>query len=81
MGKPSEVKYEEGIFVGYRHYLTNAVEVAYPFGYGLSYARFLMKLKLSDKNFDEKLTASITITNTGEVVGREIIATLPLRSW
>ncbi|MCB0838658.1 MAG: glycoside hydrolase family 3 C-terminal domain-containing protein [Bacteroidetes bacterium] len=74
MGKPSEVKYEEGIFVGYRHYLTNAVEVAYPFGYGLSYTRFSYeKLKLSDKNFDEKLTASITITNTGEVVGREVV--------
>lgn len=73
LGKPAEVEYAEGIFVGYRHYLSRSVATSYPFGYGLSYTRFEYKdLALSSKTFDKTLEVSVTIANTGERPGREV---------
>ncbi len=36
-GEDGKVTYEEGLFVGYRHYDANDLEPAFPFGHGLSY--------------------------------------------
>jgi len=73
-GKPAEAVYEEGIYVGYRYYDTFNVKPAYAFGYGLSYTSFSYgELKLSSKQFGGKLTASINVTNTGKVAGREVV--------
>jgi beta-glucosidase len=73
-GRPSEVTYEEGIYVGYRYYNTFDVKTAYPFGYGLSYTTFKYSdLKLSSKTFNGSVTATVTITNTGDVAGREVV--------
>jgi beta-glucosidase len=74
MGRPAEVVYEEGIYVGYRYYNTFDVKTAYPFGYGLSYTKFKYSdLKLSSKTLDGSITATITVTNTGAVAGREVV--------
>ena len=65
-------EYEEGIWVGYRHFQTRGVEVSYPFGYGLSYTTFdygQPKVKANQEGF----TATITVTNTGKVPGREVV--------
>jgi beta-glucosidase len=60
--------------VGYRHFATKDVEVAYPFGYGLSYTRFEYgELKLSAPTFDGELTATVSVTNAGDAAGREIV--------
>jgi len=73
-GRPAEAVYEEGIFVGYRYYGTFGVKPAYPFGHGLSYTDFTYGgLKLSSKQFGGKLTAAVTVTNTGKVAGREVV--------
>ncbi len=73
-GVPSEVIYEEGIYVGYRYYNTFNVKTAYEFGYGLSYTNFkYSNLKLSSADFSGKLTASVTVTNTGKVAGKEVV--------
>ena len=72
--KPEKVVYEEGIYVGYRYFNTFNVKPAYEFGYGLSYTDFSYgKLSLSSKIFKEKLTATVTITNTGKVAGKEVV--------
>ena len=64
--------YEEDIWVGYRFFQTNDVEVSYPFGYGLSYTTFSYS-KPSVKADKEGFTATITVTNTGKVAGREVV--------
>ncbi|AMJ65513.1 glycoside hydrolase family 3 C-terminal domain-containing protein [Hymenobacter sp. PAMC 26628] len=73
MGKPSENTYEEGIYVGYRYYSTFKVKPAYEFGYGLSYTTFTYgKLQLSTPTLAGKITASIQVTNSGKVAGKEV---------
>lgn len=65
-------EYNEGIYVGYRHYQTKGVDVSYPFGYGLSYTSFAYS-EPSVKRSGNTYTASIKVTNTGSVAGREVI--------
>ncbi|MDX8341159.1 glycoside hydrolase family 3 C-terminal domain-containing protein [Draconibacterium sp. IB214405] len=72
--KPEQVIYEEGIYVGYRYFNSFNVETSYPFGYGLSYTGFnYSNLKLSSKTFKNQIEASIQITNTGDVAGKEVV--------
>lgn len=64
--------YAEGIWVGYRYFQTNNVEVSYPFGYGLSYTTFSYS-KPKVKADKDGFVATITVTNTGKVAGREVV--------
>ena len=74
MGKPSEVIYEDGIYVGYRYYQSFHVKTAYPFGYGLSYTQFkYSNLILSSPTFTGSLQVSVTVTNTGKIPGKEVV--------
>jgi len=71
---PAEVTYEEGIYVGYRYYNTFNIKTAYEFGYGLSYTNFsYSKLTLSAASFNDKITATVKVTNTGTVAGKEVV--------
>jgi len=73
-GVPSEVTYEEGIYVGYRYYSTFGVEPAYPFGYGLSYTQFAYSdLQLSASAFRNDITVAVRVTNRGDTPGREVV--------
>ena len=74
IGKKSEVIYEEGIYVGYRYYNTFKVKPAYEFGFGLSYTNFSYgKIVLSSPTFNGILKATIKITNTGKIAGKEVV--------
>ena len=71
---PAEVTYEEGIYVGYRYYNTNNIKPAYEFGYGLSYTDFSYStVALSSAVFNNQVTATVTITNTGKTAGKEVV--------
>ena len=71
-GKPAEVTYEEGVYVGYRYYNTFNVKPSYEFGYGLSYTNFkYSNLKTNINNGNG--TISVTVTNTGKVAGKEVV--------
>lgn len=64
--------YEEGIYVGYRYFSTAGVEVSYPFGYGLSYTTFAYSKPVVKATADG-FTATVTVTNTGKVAGKEAV--------
>lgn len=69
------VRYQEGIFVGYRGFDKHGITPLFPFGHGLSYTSFLMDgLKLSSPVLaaDGKLAVSVRVTNTGERAGSEV---------
>lgn len=47
---------------------------AYEFGYGLSYTHFTYSnLKLSSAEFSGKITATVDVTNSGHVAGKEAV--------
>ena len=60
--------YREGPFVGYRYFTTAGIDVAFPFGYGLSYSRF----EYSDLEVDQE-GATLTVTNTSERDGADVV--------
>ena len=67
------VDYTDDIYVGYRYFETFARDkVLYPFGYGLSYTTFEMKAEVL-KNTGDEITVSVTVSNTGEVRGKEVV--------
>jgi beta-glucosidase len=67
-GAEGEVRYEEGVFVGHRHYDANGTEPRFPFGHGLSYTTF----DYGDLTVEGD-TATIDVTNNGDVAGAEIV--------
>lgn len=67
------VDYGEGVFVGYRYYDSFGVDVAYPFGFGLSYSTF----EISDVEVEVtgavSASVSATVRNTSAVDGAEVV--------
>lgn len=63
--------HDEDIYVGYRYFDSFNKNVAYPFGYGLSYTTFEYSNAAVKVNGDV-VTVSITVKNTGKVAGKEI---------
>lgn len=75
-GERDEVRYGEGLFVGYRGYDTLQREVLFPFGFGMSYTQFdYSNLHVSEKEFQlgSALTISLDVSNVGTVAGKEIV--------
>lgn len=72
----TDIRYTEGIFVGYRYYEKADRNVLFPFGHGLSYTSFTYSdLVLSSEEIGEYdvLKVSLEVANTGAVKGNEII--------
>ncbi len=82
--------YQEGIYVGYKYYETRyedtvmgkgntagykyGDDVAFPFGYGLSYTTFEYSNMSYEYNKDaQTYTIKVTVTNTGDVAGKEAV--------
>lgn len=70
------VLYNEGIFVGYRHFEYNNIKPLFPFGYGLSYTNFKYDKITMEKNLvsgEESIKVSIELKNTGDREGAEVV--------
>lgn len=75
-GERYNVEYREGLYVGYRYFESVDAPVLFPFGYGLSYTTFSYRDITVDKtsfNADEKVKVSVTVDNTGDRAGKEIV--------
>ena len=70
--KNNEIDYKEGIYVGYRYFDTFDVAPLYPFGFGLSYTTFDMKLEYMEASWIAAVMR-IRVTNTGEHAGRQVV--------
>ena len=66
------VNYREGIFVGYRHYVTNKVRTSYPFGFGLSYTTFRYK-EMTVEDAGDCYSVKVNVENTGRYSGKEVV--------
>ena len=65
-------EHSEGILVGYRYFDTARKEVAYPFGFGLSYTTFEFSNPVVKAKGKDAVEVSITIRNSGKVAGKEV---------
>ena len=67
--------YKESIYVGYRYYLTCDKKVNFPFGHGLSYAKFTQKLTLGSSviKTGDIIRAEVEVTNVSSVAAEKVI--------
>jgi beta-glucosidase len=75
-GEAGQVRYGEGIFVGYRYYDAREQPVLFPFGHGLSYTTFeYSPPRVSSAAFRDVdgVTVAVDLTNTGPAAGKEVV--------
>lgn len=73
---PVNIKYNEGIFVGYRWHDTKNIKPLFGFGHGLSYTTFEFGKVNADKtkiNLNDKITFTVSVKNTGNREGSEVV--------
>lgn len=71
----SQVKYSEGVFLGYRHFDRSETKPLFAFGHGLSYTTFeYSKLSVTPAagNLNDPVTVSFEVKNTGNREGAEV---------
>jgi beta-glucosidase len=71
-GENGHVRYGEGLFVGYRGFDAREQEVAYPFGFGLSYTTFGYGQATATAT-ERGIEVRVPVTNTGGRDGREVV--------
>ncbi len=67
-GVNGKVIYKEDVLVGYRWHDTKKIPALFPFGHGLSYTAFRY-----GKPLLEGRTVKVSVTNTGDVAGKEVV--------
>ncbi|MEI6033775.1 MAG: glycoside hydrolase family 3 N-terminal domain-containing protein [Verrucomicrobiae bacterium] len=66
------VSYDDGIFIGHRHFDRHGIEPRFPFGHGLSYTTFAYEnLRIDSPAADGSATLRFDIRNTGKFNGTE----------
>ena len=71
-GDSRQVKYKEGVFVGYRGYEHNGTKPLFPFGYGLSYTTFKYSNLRVSPEAGLHYSVSFDVTNTGSRAGATV---------
>ncbi len=75
-GELGKSRYAEGVFVGYRGYDVRGTDVAYPFGFGLSYTTFstdVVAVEVTGAGSQVSGHVDVRVTNTGSVAGSEVV--------
>ena len=74
VNSPTQVSYDEGIYIGYRNYDTFKIKPAYEFGYGLSYTNFKIDLIGSGALLlKDSIAVAVSVTNEGKYAGKEVV--------
>ncbi|GAB3688776.1 hypothetical protein GCM10028857_23360 [Salinarchaeum chitinilyticum] len=68
-GVDGAATYEEGVFVGYKHFDAGRGSATYPFGHGHSYAAF----EYRDVEAVDDSTIAVTVANVADRDGREVV--------
>ncbi len=71
-GSQQHVRYGEGLYVGYRYYDSALREVAYPFGFGLSYTTFDIT-DTSVEAGENSAEVTVTVRNSGDRSGSSVV--------
>lgn len=71
-GKEDRLEYKDGVFVGYRYYVSNKVETNFCFGHGLSYTDFSLR-HIKAERAKSRITVSAELVNTGKLAGMETV--------
>lgn len=75
-GVEGHVRYEEGVFIGYRHFEQRGIEPQFAFGHGLSYTHFEHSALRLDRDTlapGDTLTLQTTVRNVGDRRGHEVV--------
>jgi beta-glucosidase len=75
-GDGAQVHYDEGVFVGYRHFDTHGVEPLFAFGHGLSYTQFRydgLRLDSAAISGEQPLAVALDVSNVGSRPGAEVV--------
>lgn len=75
-GNKAEVRYNDGIFVGYRYVDKKKVKPLFAFGHGLSYTKFKYGKATADKSVmtaEDKMVITLPVTNVGKKEGAEVV--------
>ena len=64
--------YDEGIYVGYRHFDKHDMQVSYPFGFGMSYTNFELETATATVENDT-ITVGVVVKNIGQTAGKEVV--------
>ncbi len=75
-GEHGHVRYGEGVLVGYRWYDTRRLDVAFPFGHGLTYTTFGyddVRVQVHGSGADVTLDVDVRVTNLGARAGAEVV--------
>ena len=71
-GDHNDTQYREGIYVGYRYFDSVGKKALFPFGYGLSYTDFAVRMEQASLE-GSTLTVKAAVTNTGKRPGKEVV--------
>lgn len=72
VGENGEIRWSEGLDMGYRWYVDHGVKPLFPFGFGLSYSKFsLNKLAVTPAG-NGQVSVAVTVRNTGKKAGATV---------
>ena len=75
-GENGELRYGEGLFMGYRGYEHNTITPRFAFGHGLSFTTFELgepTLSATVYRPGETITVTVPVTNTGSRTGSDVV--------
>ena len=73
-GENGQVRYGEGLLMGYRHFDTRELPVRYRFGHGLSYTSFALgSPQITERGNGGRMRVAVKVTNTGRRAGSEVV--------